>query len=108
MQRDTNEGKPRFDLISGLSTKYENTLLYRWAMLLARGAEKYNERNWEKANSVEELNRAKESAFRHFMQWFHGETDEDHSVGACFNINEVEYIMDKLGVDIKGNKVSII
>jgi hypothetical protein len=97
MQRDTNDGKARFDLIIPLLEKYNETLLYRWAMLMTRGAQKYNERNWEKADSIEELNRAKESAFRHFIQWFCNEEDEDHAVAVLFNINEVEYIKNKLG-----------
>jgi hypothetical protein len=105
MLRDTSKDKPRFDLIIPINQKYEETLLYRWAMLLMRGAQKYSERNWEKANSIEELSRAKESAFRHFIQAISGETDEDHFAAVCFNLNEVIYIMNKLGVDVNGNKV---
>jgi len=92
MKRDIQNNKPRFDLITPLNQKYEDTLLYRWAMLMNRGAIKYGDRNWEKANSIEELDRAKASAFRHFMQWFCGEEDEDHAVAVLFNINEVEMI----------------
>jgi len=90
MRRDTQEGKPRFDLIIPKGQKYEDTLLYRWAMLMERGKEKYGERNWEKANSEEEKERFKASAFRHFIQWFCGEEDEDHAVAVCFNINAYE------------------
>jgi len=102
MQRDSETGKPRFELITPLDQKYDETLLYRWAMLMGRGAEKYSARNWEEANSVEELERFKESAFRHFMQAMSGETDEDHLSAVCFNLNGIVYLMDKLGVDING------
>jgi hypothetical protein len=75
---------------------FEELYLTRIANLYARGAEKYDERNWEKANSQKELDRALESAFRHFMQWYAGETDEDHAAAVFFNINEAETIRTKL------------
>lgn len=90
MQRDTQKGKPRWDLLLPLNVPYEDQLLTRLAALMARGAEKYDPRNWEKANSVEELERMKGSAFRHMMQWLCGETDEDHAAGAIFNILAAE------------------
>jgi len=96
MLRDTAEDKPRFDLIIPKGQKYEDTLLYRWAQLMRRGAEKYSERNWEKANSEEELDRFKASAFRHFIQWYCNEQDEDHITGILFNINGYEYLKKKL------------
>lgn len=95
MQRDTGEGKPRFDLIIPKGQKYENSLLYRWAMLMARGALKYDERNWEKAEGREEAERFKASAFRHFMAWFHNERDEDHAAAILFNINGFEFVREK-------------
>ena len=101
MQRDLEDTKPRFDLIFPKGQKYEDTLFYRWAMLMMRGAKKYNARNWEKANGVEELERFKASAFRHFVQWFCDEEDEDHAVGVLFNINGYEYLKEKLK---NGNK----
>jgi len=90
MQRDTNEGKARFDLITPLGIPYEDQLLTRFAQLMARGAIKYNARNWEKACTEEEMGRFKESAFRHFMQWYYNETDEDHAAAVLFNITGYE------------------
>lgn len=95
-KKETDINKPRFDLLIPKSTKFDNSMLYRWSMLLSRGANKYSERNWEKANSLEEMDKFKASAFRHFMQWFHGETDEDHAAAILFNVNAVEYVKDKL------------
>lgn len=85
MRRDTDKGKPRYDLIDG-------EFLRRWAELMARGAEKYGENNWRLANTPEELKRFRASAFRHFMQWIDGDFDEDHAVAVAFNITAAEYV----------------
>lgn len=53
-------------------------------------------RNWEKANSKEELDRFKASAFRHFMQWMSNEEDEDHAAAVLFNINAYETIKERI------------
>jgi len=89
MVRDTTEGKARFDLIY-------MPMLVRWAELMARGAVKYGERNWEKACSLVEYLRFKGSAFRHFIQWFMGDMDEDHAAAVFFNISAAEYVKAKL------------
>ncbi len=96
MQRDTNSNKPRFDLIIPKKIPYSDQLLTRWAELMARGAKHYNDRNWEKAGIQEELDRFKESAFRHFMQWLCEETDEDHAVAVLFNIQGAEYVKHRM------------
>jgi len=97
MVRDSQDGKPRFDLMSPIDLPYEEQLLTRWASLMARGAQKYGDRNWEKGNGAEELERAKASAYRHFMQWYYGEVDEDHAAAVCFNLQAVIYFKKKLG-----------
>lgn len=89
MQRDTSKEKARYDLLPLF-------MLKRWAELMDRGAKKYNERNWEKAETEEELARFKESAFRHFIQWFSGEEDEDHGAAVMFNISGAEMVKNKL------------
>jgi hypothetical protein len=89
MQRDTQDDKARYDLI-------DIPMLTRWAELMARGAEKYGERNWEKAETEEELTRFKSSAFRHFVQWFEGDVDEDHAAAVLFNIAGAEMVKTKL------------
>ena len=92
MRRDTQDNKARFDLINPKSLPYNETLMYRWATLMERGMTKYGSRNWEKANSVEELERFKSSAFRHFFQAMSGEVDEDHFAAVCFNLNAIVYL----------------
>lgn len=103
MMRDIESDKPRFDLLIADGESYDNCLLTRWASILTRGAQKYAERNWEKANSVEEFKRFKSSAFRHFMQLMHNETDEDHFAAVAFNLNGMVYLMNKLNIDVNGN-----
>lgn len=89
MRRDTDAGKPRFDLIP-------LPMLRRLAGLYARGAVKYGDSNWQLANTDEEVQRFKASAFRHFISWLEGDTDEDHASGAVFNIFAAETIAEKL------------
>jgi len=98
MMRDTNEGKPRFDLLHPLCLPYEEQMLTRFAQLLWRGAQKYSERNREKAETQEELNRFKESASRHFEQRLCGEDDEDHGSATRFNIMWAEMVKYKLSI----------
>lgn len=96
MKRDANTSKPRFDLILPKQQDYTQTMLFRWAALLKRGADNYGARNWELASTQEELDRYKESALRHMIQWFCGETDEDHAAAVFFNITGAEYVKTKL------------
>lgn len=90
MVRDVTEGKTNFALVA------DGPLLERWAALLTRGAVKYEKRNWMKASGEAEYDRFRESAFRHFMQWYRGDNDEDHAAAVVFNINGAEYVDEKL------------
>ena len=89
MKRDVSTSKCKPHLV------LEGPMFERWAALMTRGAEKYGDNNWKKAKGSAELTRARESAFRHFMQWWRGESDEDHAAAVVFNINLVEYIQCK-------------
>ncbi len=86
MRRDTQDGKVLWHLTAS------GPMLARWAGLLTRGAVKYTADNWMKAVGLLEHARFKASAFRHFMLWFYGHTDEDHAAGVFFNINGAEYV----------------
>lgn len=96
MRRDTIDDKPRFGdlIIDGIP--YEEQLLTRYALLRTRGAAKYGDRNCELANTKEEEDRFRDSAFRHFVQWYTGEQDEDHAAATLFNIHIAEMISYKL------------
>ena len=90
MRRDLQKGKIRYDLV-------DQAMLKRWAQQMTLGAEKYGVRNWQLADSEEELDRFRASAYRHFYQWFNGEgTEEDHASAVFFNISSAEYVKNKL------------
>src|SRR5690606_28989680 len=73
MQRDIDDDKVNWALVA------DGPMLRRWAEHLTKGAKKYDARNWMKANGQAELDRFRESAFRHFMQLMEGDTTEDHA-----------------------------
>lgn len=91
MVRDTTSGK------LGWHKVFDGPMLRRWVSLLTRGAVKYPDdpdgtANWLKANGEAEYNRFRQSAFRHFMQWYNGDVDEDHAAAVFFNVNGAEYV----------------
>jgi hypothetical protein len=90
--RDTQAGKPRFDLLLPKNVPYLDQLLTRAALLMGRGAEKYEDRNWEQFSDQDALDRAKSSALRHLMQLLNDETDEDHAAAVVFNVMVIEYV----------------
>ena len=93
MVRDTQRSKIRYDLVY-------LPMFKRWAELMGRGAQKYGDNNWKKADSQAELDRFKESAFRHFMTWFLNEdNNEDHCAATWFNMSGVEYLKGEKNVE---------
>jgi hypothetical protein len=90
MVRDITEGKTDYSLV------LDGPMFVRWAIHMTKGAIKYAKRNWMKAEGEEELARFRESALRHFLQWYQGDTDEDHASAVFFNINGAEYVKGKL------------
>lgn len=104
MVRDTRADKPRHDLTLPLDLPYEAQFDTRCARLMARGAEKYGERNWELAETPEELARFKDSAHRHMKKWLAGETDEDHAAAVWFNIQAAETVKWKIERELLGSK----
>lgn len=92
--RDPSTGKIKWSRITF------GPMLRRWATHLTNAEVKYPDPqpgvpNFMLIKTEEEYQRYKESAFRHFMSWFHDETDEDHASATFFNINGVEIIKDK-------------
>lgn len=106
MVRDTAEGKIRPDLIK------DGPMYLRWVNHLTAGAKKYKARNWMLAQSCVEHDRFLESADRHYLIWYmwrkyginiedqdHPVSTpprEDHAAAVFFNINGVEYQIDKV------------
>jgi hypothetical protein len=81
-QRDTREGKGRYDLMSPIVMK-------RDAVLLENGAKKYGDRNWEKGQP---LSRMFDSAIRHMYSYMGGDRSEDHLTQARWNIGCMVHI----------------
>lgn len=100
MVRDTNENKLRFDLIWPDCIPFEEGMEYRLAMHMTKGANHYGDRNWEKASGIEELKRFRESARRHFIEWYYGVSTEDHACGVFFNITGYEMVKSKMKKDL--------
>lgn len=75
MVRDTQDGKPRYDLIPVQP-------LERLAMLYMRGAEKYDDNNWQKGQP---FSRTYASLLRHIYAWRQGDKDEDHLAAVIWN-----------------------
>lgn len=75
-QRDTQEGKGRFDLLPVHA-------LTRLAQHFENGAKKYNDDNWRKGIP---LNRYVDSALRHLLKFADGHRDEDHAIAAAWNL----------------------
>lgn len=94
--RDTAVGKERFELLWTEGQPYEDQMLTRAARWMARGAEKYDSRNWELFDSPEALEHAKASLLRHTFKLLAGETDEDHAAAVWFNSQVIEYVRWKL------------
>ncbi len=90
MVRDVTEGKIDYSLV------FDGPMFERWAQHMTKGAVKYSKRNWMKAAGQAEFERFRESALRHFVQWFMGKTDEDHAAATVFNINGAEYVSEKI------------
>lgn len=84
--RDSQRGKPRYDLIP-------TGPLRRLAELYARGAEKYGERNWEKGQPDD---RIVASLLRHIYAHLDGsDPKEDHLAAVVFNAFALMYNQDK-------------
>lgn len=90
MVRDVEDNKTDYTLV------LDGPMFDRWAEHLTKGAKKYAARNWMLAEGDTELERFKRSALRHFIQWFRGETDEDHASAVYFNLNGAEYVKQRL------------
>lgn len=104
MVRDVTTGKIAFHKV------LDGPMFDRWAAHLTKGAEKYpdvapGKPNWMLASGEQELQRFRESAFRHFRQWLNGNTDEDHAAAVFFNINGYEYVKQKMAMVETGDRL---
>lgn len=93
MVRSSAGGKTDFSL------PLDGVMFERWAEHLTRATRpptSYPKRNWMLAlrgtdgERAAVMERAKESAVRHFIQWWRGDRDEDHGAALYFNVNLFE------------------
>lgn len=89
MMRDVQTGK------LDIWRVFVGPLVERLAAHLTKGAVKYPDvtpgvPNWTLAAGNEEMIRFKQSAARHFWQWFNEVEDEDHFAAVVFNMNGYE------------------
>lgn len=73
--RDVIEGKGRFDLVSPIA-------LMRLAQHYQNGANKYEDRNWERGIK---LSVYIDSGIRHFIRHLEGDRTEDHLAAVMWN-----------------------
>lgn len=85
-QRDNHSGKGRFDLIPP-------QFLMRLARWFEMGAEKYEERNFEKGLPI---GRCLDAAMRHLTKYQAGCDDEDHLAAAAWNIAAIMFYQEHL------------
>jgi len=109
-QRDTQEGKGRYDLLPTRALK-------RLAKYFENGARKYNPNNWKLGQP---LSRYMDSALRHTFKYLEGHIDEDHITAAVWNLmclietqelieekqlpeelNDIPYTMDRVRTEAK-------
>jgi hypothetical protein len=90
MVRNSNEGKRKPHLVRS------GPMYNRWVDHLTAGAKVYSDNNWMQAEGQAEYDRFRESAARHFDQWWDGERDEDHAAAVFFNLNGAEYVREKM------------
>lgn len=74
--RDMEEGKGRCDLLPACA-------LLRLAKHYEAGAQKYDDRNWEKGIPISVMI---DSAMRHLLKYMDGQDDEDHLTAVAWNI----------------------
>jgi hypothetical protein len=94
--REPQDGKARYDLMLPVGVPLEHQFLTRVARHLGESLRKYPERNWEQFSDQAALNRAKASAFRHFLAWMTDEDDEDHAAAVFFNLMAAEHVRAKM------------
>lgn len=89
--RDTDAGKPRFDLMFPKGVPFDDQLMTRVAELYERGGQIYGMRNWEKSDAPETLEHHEAALMRHVVRFLTGVEDgEDHAAAVVWNVNAVD------------------
>ena len=83
--RSNPAGKPDYTLV-------DLPMLERWAAHMTANVDEKGRDNWRKARTDEDLDRFLASAWRHFVAWQRGDTDEDHAAALLFNVAGAEHV----------------
>lgn len=89
VNRSDPSGKPDYTLV-------DLGLLERWAMHMTAHADSKGRDNWRNASGGDDLDRFLASAWRHFLAFQRGETDEDHAAALLFNVAGAELVRSRL------------
>lgn len=89
MVRSDDTGKPDYTLI-------DLPFLERLAQHLTVNATSKGRNNWRRAHTHADLERFQQSAWRHFVAWQRGDTDEDHASALAFNVMGAEHVRARL------------
>lgn len=90
--RDGSPKADRFELLWNKVQPYEDQPMVEFARWMAKGAEKYEDRNWEEFSGSESEEHAIGSLLRHVYKFVAGWTDEDHGSAGKFNIDAIKVI----------------
>ena len=86
-------------LVNSEDENWEQQNLYdglsKFALFMEEGAKKYSFENWKLLNTPEDLERFKESCYRHYIQWRLEEDDENHQMATVFNLMALYYHTNK-------------
>lgn len=83
--RSDDAGKPDYTLV-------DTVMLERWAAHMTANAGEKGANNWKLAHTDEDLRRFLASAWRHFVAFQRGDTDEDHAAALIFNVAGAEHV----------------
>ena len=89
VNRSDPAGKPDYTLV-------DLHMLERWATHMTAHIGSKGRNNWRYADTVDDLERFRASAWRHFVAWQRGETDEDHAAALFFNVAGAELVGHRL------------
>lgn len=92
VKRSDDSGKPDFGLIWPEAMPYEEQMLTRFANHMTKAVAAKGARNWEQAGTLEDSERFRQAAWRHFLQYMSGDKSEDHVAALLFNLMGREYV----------------
>ncbi|MEV8610210.1 hypothetical protein AB0383_20175 [Amycolatopsis sp. NPDC051373] len=100
--RDGAVKTERFELGWVKGVPYDRQMLTRYACWMARGAQKYADRNWESFASADALEHAKGSLLRHVFKFLAeldgipGDGEDDNAAAIWFNVQACALIHERL------------